>query len=69
MLGTFVLSSGYFDAYYKKAKRVQKRISQEFDEAFKECNIIATPTVPSSAFKIGENIGDPIKCIITTYAL
>ena len=61
MLGTFVLSSGYFDAYYKKAKRVQKRISQEFDEAFKECNIIATPTVPSSAFKIGENIGDPIK--------
>ena len=61
MLGTFVLSSGYFDAYYKKAKRVQKRISQEFTDAFKECDIIATPTVPASAFKIGENIGDPIK--------
>ncbi len=61
MLGTFVLSSGYFDAYYKKAKRVQNRISQEFTDAFKECDIIATPTVPASAFKIGENIGDPIK--------
>lgn len=61
MLGTFVLSSGYFDAYYKKAKRVQNRISAEFADAFKECDIIATPTVPSSAFKIGENISDPIK--------
>ena len=61
MLGTFVLSSGYFDAYYKKAKRVQNQISQEFSNAFKECDIIATPTVPASAFKIGENIGDPIK--------
>lgn len=61
MLGTFVLSSGYFDAYYKKAKRVQNQISQEFTDAFKECDIIATPTVPASAFKIGENIGDPIK--------
>ena len=61
MLGTFVLSSGYFDAYYKKAKRVQNQISQEFSNAFKECDFIATPTVPASAFKIGENIGDPIK--------
>lgn len=61
MLGTFVLSSGYFDAYYKKAKRVQNQISQEFADAFKDCDIIATPTVPASAFKIGENIGDPIK--------
>ena len=50
MLGTFVLSSGYFDAYYKKAKRVQNQISQEFSNAFKECDIIATPTVPASAF-------------------
>ncbi len=61
MLGTFVLSSGFYDAYYKKAKLVQKKISQEFSDAFKECDVIATPTVPSSAFKIGENIGDPIK--------
>ena len=61
MLGTFVLSSGFYDAYYKKAKLVQRKISQEFSDALKECDVIATPTVPSSAFKIGENIGDPIK--------
>lgn len=61
MLGTFVLSSGFYDAYYKKAKLVQRKISQEFSEAFSECDIIATPTVPSRAFKIGENIGDPLK--------
>ncbi|MDE5947137.1 MAG: Asp-tRNA(Asn)/Glu-tRNA(Gln) amidotransferase subunit GatA [Oscillospiraceae bacterium] len=61
MLGTFVLSSGFYDAYYKKAKLVQRKISSEFSEAFKKCDVIATPTVPSSAFKIGENIGDPIK--------
>lgn len=61
MLGTFVLSSGYFDAYYKKAKRIQNQISNEFTEAFKEFDVIATPTVPSTAFKIGENINDPIK--------
>lgn len=61
MLGTFVLSSGFYDAYYKKAKLVQRKISQEFSNAFEDCDVIATPTVPSSAFKIGENIGDPIK--------
>ncbi|MDN5378763.1 MAG: aspartyl-tRNA(Asn)/glutamyl-tRNA(Gln) amidotransferase subunit [Clostridiales bacterium] len=61
MLGTFVLSSGYYDAYYKKAKLLQKKISGEFSLAFENVDIIATPTVPSTAFKIGENIGDPIK--------
>jgi aspartyl-tRNA(Asn)/glutamyl-tRNA(Gln) amidotransferase subunit A len=61
MLGTFVLSSGFYDAYYKKAKVVQRKILEEFTRAFKECDVIATPTVPSTAFKIGENINDPIK--------
>ncbi len=61
MLGTFVLSSGFYDAYYKKAKLLQKQISTEFTNAFKDVDIIATPTVPSPAFKIGENINDPIK--------
>lgn len=61
MLGTFVLSSGFYDAYYKKAKLVQRKITSEFAQAFMDCDIIATPTVPSSAFKIGENIGDPLK--------
>ncbi len=60
MLGTFVLSSGYFDAYYKKAKLLQKRIQQEFDDAFKTVDVIVTPTSPSEAFKIGERISDPL---------
>lgn len=65
MLGTFVLSSGYYDAYYKKAKLLQKKISDEFNGAFSDVDIIATPTTPSVAFKIGENIGDPIKMYAT----
>lgn len=61
MLGTFVLSSGFYDAYYKKAKLVQRRISQEFQQAFGECDVIITPTAPSKAFRVGENINDPLK--------
>lgn len=61
MLGTFVLSSGYYDAYYKKAKLTQARISDEFDSAFKECDMILTPTSPVTAFKLGERTGDPLK--------
>ena len=61
MLGTFVLSSGFYDAYYKKAKLVQRRIGQEFASAFQDCDVIITPTAPSAAFRIGENIGDPLK--------
>lgn len=65
MLGTFVLSSGYYDAYYKKAKQLQNRISNEFNSAFEEFDVIATPTVPNTAFKIGENINDPLKMYST----
>lgn len=61
MLGTFVLSSGFYDAYYKKAKLVQRRIGKEFAEAFQGCDVIITPTTPSPAFRIGENINDPLK--------
>ncbi len=61
MLGTFVLSSGFYDAYYKKAKLVQRRIAQEFQQAFASCDVIITPTAPSPAFRIGENINDPLK--------
>lgn len=60
MLGTFVLSSGYFDAYYKKAKLLQKRIKQEFDDAFNSVDAIVTPTSPSEAFKIGDRVCDPL---------
>jgi len=65
MLGTFVLSSGYYDAYYLKAKKIQRRILNEFLCSFEEVNIIATPTVPSTAFKIGENTDDPLKMYAT----
>lgn len=65
MLGTFVLSSGFYDAYYKKAKLLQRRISAEFSENFRDIDVIATPTVPSAAFKIGENFGDPVKMYAT----
>ncbi len=61
MLGTYVLSSGYYDAYYKKAKFTQLRIQQEFAAAFDKCDLLLTPTVPDTAFKLGENIDDQIK--------
>lgn len=61
MLGTFVLSSGYYDAYYNKAKLFQKALRAEFAEAFEDCDVIATPTSPTVAFRIGENIDDPLK--------
>ena len=65
MLGTFVLSSGFYDAYYKKAKLLQRRISAEFSENFKNIDVIATPTVPTTAFKIGEHFNDPVKMYAT----
>ncbi len=60
MLGTFVLSSGYYDAYYKKAKLLQKRILSEFNEAYNDVDVIITPTSPVEAFKIGEKASDPL---------
>lgn len=56
MLGTFVLSSGYYDAYYKRAKRLQQRIMGEFDTAFNDCDVIITPTTPTGPYKIGERV-------------
>lgn len=61
MLGTFVLSSGYYDAYYNRAKLLQKMIGNEFAAAFESCDVIATPTSPTIAFKLGENVDNPLK--------
>ena len=61
MLGTFVLSSGYYDAYYKRAKILQNNITEEFNIAFEKCDVILTPTAPNTAFKIGEKINSPIE--------
>lgn len=60
ILGTFVLSSGYYDAYYEKAQRVRTLIKRDFDEAFKDVDVILTPVTPTPAFKIGEKTGDPL---------
>jgi len=61
MIGTYVLSAGYYDAYYIKAQKVRRLISDDFTNAFKECDVLLTPTAPSAAFAIGENEDDPIK--------
>ena len=61
MLGTYVLSSGYYDAYYKKAQQVRTLIKQDFDRVFEEYDVIIGPTAPTVAFNIGEEVGDPIK--------
>lgn len=60
ILGTYVLSSGYYDAYYRKAGKVRTLIRRDFDEAFKECDIIATAVSPTTAFKVGEKMEDPL---------
>ncbi len=61
MLGTYVLSSGYYDAYYKKAQKVRTLIINNFKEAFTSCDVIAMPTAPNTAFKFGEKSSNPIE--------
>lgn len=61
LLGTYALSSGYYDAYYLKAQKVRTLIINEFNEAFKKFDVLAMPTAPTSAFKIGDKIDDPIQ--------
>ena len=60
MIGTYVLSSGYYDAYYLKAQKVRRLIKKDFDEAYRKVDAILTPSTPSSAFKIGEKTNDPL---------
>jgi aspartyl-tRNA(Asn)/glutamyl-tRNA(Gln) amidotransferase subunit A len=61
MTGTYVLSAGYYDAYYLKAQRVRKLIADDFRKAFAEVDVIAGPTAPSPAFKLGDKVDDPIQ--------
>ncbi len=60
ILGTYVLSSGYYDAYYRKAGQVRTLMRQDFDAAFRQCDVIVTPVSPTTAFKIGEKTADPL---------
>jgi aspartyl-tRNA(Asn)/glutamyl-tRNA(Gln) amidotransferase subunit A len=61
LLGTFVLSSGYYDAYYLRAQKVRTLISRDFETAFRSCDVVATPTTPTPAFRLGEKVDDPLQ--------
>lgn len=65
MVGTYVLSSGYYDAYYLKAQQVRTLIREDFKRAFQKCDLILTPTAPNTAFKIGAKIDDPLEMYLT----
>ncbi len=65
ILGTFVLSSGYYEAYYAKAQKVRTLVKRDFTEAFKEVDVILTPVSPTRAFKIGERAHDPLSMYLS----
>lgn len=65
MIGTYVLSSGYYDAYYKRAQTVRTKLINEFDSAFEQVDFLLGPTAPDVAFKIGENVEDPLRMYLT----
>ena len=60
LIGTYVLSAGYYDAYYIRAQRLRSLIARDFDEAYRSCDVLLTPTAPGPAFAIGEKSNDPI---------
>ena len=61
LIGTYVLSHGYYDAYYIQAQKVRRLVARDFAEAFRRCDVIMGPTSPTTAFRLGEKIGDPVK--------
>jgi aspartyl-tRNA(Asn)/glutamyl-tRNA(Gln) amidotransferase subunit A len=65
MLGTYVLSAGYYDAYYLKAQRVRTLIKRDFDRAFERCDVIVTPTAPTTAFKLDEKANNPLQMYLS----
>jgi len=65
MLGTYVLSAGYYDAYYRKAQKVRTMIRRDYENAFRECDFIVGPTSPTTAFRIGEKVNDPMSMYLS----
>ena len=65
LLGTFVLSSGYYDAYYNKALQVKGVIKEAFDRAFEQCDLMLTPVAPSTAPRLGESLSDPLRMYLS----
>jgi aspartyl-tRNA(Asn)/glutamyl-tRNA(Gln) amidotransferase subunit A len=65
LIGTYVLSHGYYDAYYLRAQKLRRLIARDFAEAFRECDVIMGPTSPTTAFRIGERAGDPVQMYLS----
>lgn len=65
MLGTYVLSAGYYDAYYAKAQKVRTLIKQDFDRAFEQVDVLVAPTTPTTAFRLGEKVNDPLQMYLS----
>lgn len=65
MLGTYALSAGYYEAYYKKAQQVRTLIRQDFDEVFQSCDVVVAPTSPTTAFRLGEKLDDPLQMYLS----
>jgi len=65
MIGTYVLSAGYYDAYYLQAQKVRTLIKQDFEQAFSQVDVLVSPTAPTTAFKMGEKTADPLSMYLT----
>jgi aspartyl-tRNA(Asn)/glutamyl-tRNA(Gln) amidotransferase subunit A len=65
MIGTYALSAGYYDAYYLKAQKVRTLIRRDFEEVFKRCRVLVTPTAPTTAFRLGEKMTDPLQMYLS----
>jgi aspartyl-tRNA(Asn)/glutamyl-tRNA(Gln) amidotransferase subunit A len=65
LIGTYVLSHGYYDAYYLQAQKLRRLIAHDFAEAFKQCDVIMGPTSPTTAFNLGEKSGDPVQMYLS----
>jgi aspartyl-tRNA(Asn)/glutamyl-tRNA(Gln) amidotransferase subunit A len=65
MLGTYVLSAGYYDAYYLKAQQVRTLLRRDYDQAFASCDVVAMPTTPTPPFRLGEKTSDPIQMYLS----
>jgi aspartyl-tRNA(Asn)/glutamyl-tRNA(Gln) amidotransferase subunit A len=65
LLGTYVLSAGYYDAYYRKAQQVRTLVRRDFEQAFATCDLIVTPTAPEVAFRLGERSSDPLRMYLS----
>ncbi|MEK9736517.1 MAG: amidase family protein, partial [Candidatus Nanopelagicales bacterium] len=68
MLGTYALSSGYYDAYYGQAQKVRTLIQRDFAQAFEQCDVLVSPTAPTTAFKLGEKVDDPLAMYLNDVA-